>query len=100
MTLATETLSTARRILRDLIAAETLMRGDLAPQGRALLERLAGQAARELPVLAALIAEAGAVEVLDLTQRPSTSVGIKPEEYPHAANDHTNTSELPATPVA
>lgn len=100
MTLLTETLSTSRRILRDLIAAETLMRGVHEPQGRALLERLAGESARELPILAGLIAEASAAEAFDLAQRPAAGPGIDPEEYSHAANDHACTSELPALPFA
>ncbi|MFC7378241.1 hypothetical protein [Brevundimonas sp. GCM10030266] len=107
MSITREILQTARRFMADVIAANALAELDNQPQARSLIRQLADRAERDIPVvdgvvatLDRLTAEHQAAEGLHLAQRPAVGVGVQPHEHSNANDNHTATSELPATPVA
>lgn len=100
-----DALTVARRILGGVQTADALARAGHEAQSRALLTRLASEAAAELPVIdGVLAAQKQAAEVCDLTQwTPGGPVPLrrKATEHPHAANDHSlPSSEQPGGTVA
>lgn len=105
--LARDSLAFARRFMADVIACNALASlGDEAGSRR-LLAQLAERAEREAPVVAGVIealeriaGQLDTAQAAQLTKRPSVGFGVQPQENPHAANDHTNTSEQPGPSVA
>lgn len=102
--LAHDALTVARRILRDVIAADALTRSGHEAKGRAMLARLASEASAELPVIdGVLAAQTQAAEACHLTQlTPFGRLPLRerPEPHLHPANDQGPASEQPASPVA